>query len=179
MERSPDDEQPPPPDIQIVDSNLPTTQQQRRRRASRGALAEARARRAGCPRLLSPLCCWPLAGPQSRRRLCTRGCVARARWRAAAGAPRAPGEAAATGAAVAARTGLQEATDGSASSAGNSAASHASDGGGICVINVAREAILLLRDRLRRKLMSLKMSHQRRNHRAINGCRVKRKTKST
>ena len=56
---------------------------------------------------------------------------------------------------VAACTGLPKATDGSASSVPNSAASHASDGGGICVINVCREAILLLRDRLRRKLMSL------------------------
>ena len=82
-------------------------------------------------------------------------------------------------AAVAACTGLPKATDGSASTVPNSAASHASDGGGICVINVCREAILLLRDRIRRKLMSLNWSHQRRIHRAINGCRVKRTTHST
>ena len=51
-------------------------------------------------------------------------------------------------AAVAACTGLPEATDGSASSVNNSAASHTSDVRGICVINVGREALLLLRDRL-------------------------------
>ena len=85
----------------------------------------------------------------------------------------------AASATVGACTGLPKATDGSASSVPDTAASHASDGGGICVINVCREAILLLRDRLRRKLMSLKWSHQRRIDRAINGCRVKRTTHST
>ena len=40
---------------------------------------------------------------------------------------------------VTAITGLPKATDGSARSVPNFAASHASDGGGICVINVCRE----------------------------------------
>ena len=56
---------------------------------------------------------------------------------------------------VAARTGLPKATDGSARSVPNSAASHASDGGGICVINVCSEARIQIRHRLRRKLMCL------------------------
>ena len=77
-------------------------------------------------------------------------------------------------AAVAACTGLPKATDGSASGVPNSAASHASDGGEVCVINVRREPVAAGIDRLRQKIMSLKRSQQRRIHRAINGCRVKR-----
>ena len=74
----------------------------------------------------------------------------------------------AASATVGACTGLPKATDGSASSVPDTAASHASDGGGICVINAPGKSILLLRDSLRRNLMSLKVSHQRRNDRAIN-----------
>ena len=56
---------------------------------------------------------------------------------------------------VAALTRLPEATDGSASSVPNFAARHASDGKGICVMNVISEARIQIRRRLRRKLICL------------------------
>ena len=56
---------------------------------------------------------------------------------------------------VAAGTGLPEATDGSASSVPGLAASHASDGRGICVMNVSRKARTQIRRRLRRDLRTL------------------------
>ena len=56
---------------------------------------------------------------------------------------------------IAACTGLLKATDGSARSVSNSAARHASDGRGICVMNVSREARTQIRHRLRRQLMCL------------------------
>ena len=58
-------------------------------------------------------------------------------------------------ASVAASTGLPKATDGSAGSVPNSAARGASDGRGICVMNVSRKARTQIRRRLRRDLRAL------------------------
>ena len=56
---------------------------------------------------------------------------------------------------VAACTGLPKATDGSARSVPSSAARHASDGRGICVMNVSKEARTQIHHRLRLQLMCL------------------------
>ena len=58
-------------------------------------------------------------------------------------------------ASVDARTGLPKATDGSARSVPKTAARHASDGRGNCVMYVLIKARTQICNRLRRKLMSL------------------------